>query len=182
MLTDEWFTPVFLLNRVHSFFDRDFIDPASCYEAQEVVKASRFYSKSDNGLLQKWSGRVWLNPPYSKPLINQFVTKLIMECQANRCKEALLLTNAATDTKWFSVAARNAKLSLLIQGRLHFWHPDKKSGKPRYGQSLFYFGSRPEEFIGFFADLGIVCQAVNVNYSHTWEQGELEINSLFGEK
>lgn len=34
------------------------------------------YNKNHDGLTKDWVGRVWLNPPYSRPLIERFVTRL----------------------------------------------------------------------------------------------------------
>lgn len=31
------------------------------------VPCERYFTMSDDGLTQPWSGRVWMNPPYSKP-------------------------------------------------------------------------------------------------------------------
>ena len=31
------------------------------------VPATRFFCEADDGLAQRWRGRVWMNPPYSKP-------------------------------------------------------------------------------------------------------------------
>jgi len=40
------------------------LDPAStAYWNLHTVRAARFYDRQDNGLVQPWSGRVWLNPP-----------------------------------------------------------------------------------------------------------------------
>lgn len=39
------------------------LDPASCAEANEEIKASTYYSEADDGFTRPWSGRVFLNPP-----------------------------------------------------------------------------------------------------------------------
>jgi hypothetical protein len=38
------------------------LDPASSEKANEVVKATRFYAVSDDGLKQEWEAREWINP------------------------------------------------------------------------------------------------------------------------
>jgi hypothetical protein len=35
----------------------------------------------DDGLSQPWSGKVWLNPPYSREKIGLFVDKIISHCR-----------------------------------------------------------------------------------------------------
>lgn len=35
------------------------------------------YNKEQDGLKQKWEGRVWLNPPYSRPTIEHFITRMV---------------------------------------------------------------------------------------------------------
>ena len=40
------------------------LDPASSEEANKIIKARRFFTKKDNGLLQDWGrGSIFLNPP-----------------------------------------------------------------------------------------------------------------------
>ena len=39
------------------------LDPASCTVANETVKATRIYTRADDGLTKPWFGKVWLNPP-----------------------------------------------------------------------------------------------------------------------
>jgi hypothetical protein len=39
------------------------LDPASDAEANRTIRAERFYSEADDGLLRPWRGRVFLNPP-----------------------------------------------------------------------------------------------------------------------
>lgn len=154
--TNEWYTPLFLLKLVQEFYQGEFLDPASCPEVEPYVKASKFYFKEEDGLKQSWSGRIWLNPPYSQPLVTQFTQKLISEYKKKNITEALLLVNSCTETKWFQDVAKNCDRRLDILGRLRFWNPVKTSNSPRYGQCLFYFGENCNQFENKFNDLGII--------------------------
>lgn len=63
--TPEHYSPpaiVELGRRVMGAID---LDPASCAVANETVQAQRFFAREDDGLVQRWLGRVWLNPPGS---------------------------------------------------------------------------------------------------------------------
>ena len=96
--TNDWFTPIHLLNKAQEFYGGDFLDPASSDLVAPYVKASRYYTKEDNGLLQDWKGKIWLNPPYSKFGITFFSEKLLDEYKAGNIDEALLLVNSCTET------------------------------------------------------------------------------------
>lgn len=64
--TDEWLTPPEIVRALGKFD----LDPAATCAAAHGNPASSLaaknYCKCDNGLAQKWAGRVWLNPPYGK--------------------------------------------------------------------------------------------------------------------
>lgn len=40
------------------------------------IPAKRYFTQADDGLLQPWEGRVWMNPPYSNstPWADKFIT------------------------------------------------------------------------------------------------------------
>jgi ParB family chromosome partitioning protein len=132
------------------------LDPASCAEAQKIVRATNFYTIEDDGLRQRWFGRVWLNPPYHRKLGPLFVAKLIEEFEAGRVSSAIMLTNNGTDTRWFYDAARIAGAVCFTQGRVGFYKPDGEVVNPTQGQSFLYFGKDVQRFGDVFKDIGLV--------------------------
>ena len=62
----ENYTPAVYIEAARRVLGEIDLDPASCFLAQETVKANRFFTKEENGLQQKWNGRVFLNPPYAR--------------------------------------------------------------------------------------------------------------------
>lgn len=64
--TVEWYTPPYLLELVREVFSPGIIDldPCSCPQAQELVKACHYFTQGSDGLGQGWYGRVYVNPPF----------------------------------------------------------------------------------------------------------------------
>jgi phage N-6-adenine-methyltransferase len=154
----EWYTPPEWIEPARAVLGGIDLDPASSEVAQRTVKAKRFFTIDDDGLRQEWHGpRIWLNPPYSRDLIPEFVSKLVTEHDAGRVEAAIMLTHNYTDTAWFQKAGSRASAICFPRGRMKFLDPDgNRSGTPTQGQALFYFGNNVESFIKHFAPLGLV--------------------------
>lgn len=153
---NEWGTPVAIIEAVRLVFDGQIdCDPATHAAAQERVRAISYYTAAEDGLGRQWCGRVFLNPPYERGLIERFVIKLLMEKAAERTTEAIVLVNAQTDTVWFQYLKPVASAECYPTGRVRFLNSDGKPGMPLVGQAIFYLGRRPEQFVAAFSRFGI---------------------------
>jgi len=157
---NEWYTPPEYIEAARLAMGEIDLDPASSDAAQKTVEAKNFYTVKDDGLSKSWKGRVWLNPPYSQPAIQQFVEKLISEFKQGHVSQAILLTHNYTDTEWFHIAARASSMICLTRGRIKFVGADGSLAAPTQGQAFFYYGSERRVFQDAFESFGVIVRRV----------------------
>lgn len=161
--SDEWGTPPEYVALVREVLGEIDLDPASNEHAQSVVLAQRYFVKGDDGLAQEWAGRVFLNPPYSQPLVAQFTGKLVAEFEADRVEAAICLVNNSTDTEWGQALLVRCTAVCFPNGRLAFLDPEGKPQKGgKWGQAFFYFGPDSNAFEVTFGDVGAVLRPTSV--------------------
>jgi hypothetical protein len=156
---NEWFTPARYIEAAREVMGSIDLDPASCAEAQTIVKAEAFLTKDDDALTREWGGpHVFLNPPFSRDLMAPFAYKLLAELKAGRTKQAILLTHNNTDTEWFHALATSLWLPTLCftHGRIAFYRGDEPPPGIANGQVFFYFGPKPAAFADTFAAFGLI--------------------------
>lgn len=157
---DEWYTPPEIIDAARSTLRGIELDPATNQEAQDWIQASRFFTIKDDALTKEWQARtVWMNPPYSGKKIGLFVERLCGAYLSGEIEEAIMLTNSATETKWFQLAAMCSQGLLLFSSRIKFI--PQKGGKrktPLQGQVLFLFGTDDtwQRFVSNFQSFGTI--------------------------
>jgi phage N-6-adenine-methyltransferase len=153
---NEWYTPAEYVEAARACLGGIDLDPATSPQAQDTIRAARFFTRDDDGLRHDWPGRIWLNPPYAQPDIARFVDKLLAEVDADRASQAILLTHNYTDTAWFHAAARRAAAICFTRGRIRFVNPAGEIAAPTQGQAFFYFGPAVPRFHENFSGFGFI--------------------------
>lgn len=115
--SDEWYTPREIVAALGEFD----LDP--CAPSRQFYTAKECYTKAEDGLKQPWFGRVWCNPPYSRPLIAPFIRKM-----AEHDNGIALIFNRMDIALWHEVIFPTATAMLILRGRLKFMRPDGTQG------------------------------------------------------
>lgn len=156
---NEWYTPQEYIVAARAVMGKIDLDPCSSEIANETVDAATYYDEDDDGLEQEWSGRVWMNPPYARPLVDKFSVRLIEQLAEGNVKQAITLTNNATDTQWMQALLASAQAVCFHERRVRFLDPQGNPGAPLQGQAFCYFGSKADKFVEVFCSFGVVLRA-----------------------
>ena len=89
LTSDDYYTPAWVFERMGLEFDIDVCAPPG---GIPWIPAKRYFTMDDDGLAQEWTGRVWMNPPYSAP--RQWIERF----RAHRNGVCLVQTSKST---WF---------------------------------------------------------------------------------
>jgi hypothetical protein len=151
----EHYTPQYILDAVIECMGAIDLDP--CSNSQEIpnVPAAKHYTAQDNGLMQPWVGRVFLNPPFGSG-VERWFSKLYLERSAGRTSEAIVLWKSATETStWKTLTAISCRVC-FPSARIRFVRPAGNESGPTFSPTLFYVGDGAERFESAFAGIGAV--------------------------
>lgn len=136
--TDEWYTPPEIIESLGPFD----LDP--CAPVKPLWQTAKvMYNKNNDGLKQVWNGRVWLNPPYSRPLIEKFVKRL-----AEHGNGIALLFNRCDSKMFQDIIFQKATAMKFLRNRIRFYRENGELGdSPRCGSILIAFGEDNAEIL-----------------------------------
>lgn len=132
--SDEWITPQWVIDALGDFD----LDPCSAV-GQPWPTADRSFTIEENGLMQTWTGRVWMNPPYDRFQISSWFDRLV----GHGCGTALVF--ARTETDWFQrFVFQESSALLFVRKRIRFCSVDGTPGR--------YTGGAPSVLIAYGHD------------------------------
>jgi hypothetical protein len=161
--TQEWYTPEIYIQVVREVLGSIELDPASCWAANEWIKADRYFTEEDDGLAQEWVAKtVFLNPPYGKAGARSsqdiWARKLEQEYLSGNVKEAILLTKCVPGYAWWERLFRKW-LVCFVEHRIEFVKLGEDGkivsvGKAKAGTNFWYLGRNTLKFRHVFEQLG----------------------------
>jgi site-specific DNA-methyltransferase (adenine-specific) len=108
--SDNYKTPDSFYSELDDEFEFDF-DPCPYFEGE--------ITPENDGLLKEWGKSNFINPPYSRVLKEEFVSKAVVE--SKKGKTCVMLLPVSTSTKLFhDVIKPNAKEIRFVKGRIKF--------------------------------------------------------------
>lgn len=123
--TVEWYTDPRIFEALGLRFDLDVCAPPG---GVPWVPADRFYTRTDDGLTQPWTGTVWCNPPYGLG-INLWLERLADH------GDGIALVHARSNTRWFREALARATAVCFIAGGVRF-ASDRSGTQPPGGSPM----------------------------------------------
>jgi hypothetical protein len=146
-ISAEWYTPQKIIEPTVRLLGQIDLDPCSNSRFHPNIPALKHYVQDDDGLNQTWYGRLYLNPPYGRGIIN-WIEKLVYHYDTGDLTQAVSLLPARTDTQWFSLLKPYVRC--FIRGRLRF----SQKGAAPFPSVVVYLGAHNIRFKECFEHLG----------------------------
>lgn len=158
-ISNDWLTPPEIVAALGVFSLDPCAHPHQFYRTAETMIAP-----PTDGLAEKWTGRVWLNPPYGSKL-RHWIKRLAEH------GDGIALVPARTEVEsWFWPYVWNAADAVLfLKGRIYFHRPDgTTNGNAGHGSVLAAYGA---ENVSMLCESKIAGRFFNLNLT---KQNRLE--------
>lgn len=152
----EWYTPKHILDCVIETLGAIDLDPCSNSHENPNVPALVHFTQEDDGLSLAWLGRVYMNPPYGREIVD-WIERLVSEYRRGNVTEAVALVPSRTDTEWFRQLREFQRC--FIWGRLRFSNGDNTAPFPSVA---VYLGNNVQQFVTAFQTVGDIYELVRV--------------------
>ena len=120
--SQQHLTPRWLLEPLGAFD----LDPCAA-DPRPWGCAPTNYTEADDGLSREWFGRVWLNPPFDRYVVGEWMRRFFDH------GSGIALLHARTETEWFRPVWGHAWAVLFLGQRVKFCRTDGTEQKANSG-------------------------------------------------
>ena len=168
----EWYTPPWLYERARLIMGGIDLDPATHQKAIKMGnKATRYFTKEDDGLKQDWGKglRIFCNPPFTlddkkTPGVLPFLNKLL----AADYSQAIFVTPEDSSVSHGQILWRVANVVFIPTPRVHFIRGGVIEKKPQKTTLVWGLGVDADRFLMAFRGYGRVMKVQE--FKETFEE------------
>jgi len=139
MANDELYTPKAIFDKLGLHFD---LDVASGLNENIAVPTSNRFTIEDDALVQDWYGRVWMNPPFSKP--SPWAHKWLEH------GNGVALLPLSGNSRWWRMLWQSEAGVVMVEPNTGFINTEGEEKKIMYGISLWAVGAENIEALKAF--------------------------------
>lgn len=172
--SQEWFTPPAIIDKVREVFRGgiDF-DPASCAEANEIVRAKVYLNKENDGLRSEWrsDGYAFVNPPgpvkgdsTTRGIVNRFWDKTQTEFMLHRDLHIIWMGFSLEQLATLQSSCMHSPLSYttcILRNRVKFVGAGTSPTHSNYITLLSRSETLNKRFVEVFSSLGVSVTAID---------------------
>ena len=163
-MSNEWYTPAKYIEAARQVMGSIDLDPASCELANQTVRAARYYTEQENGLMLPWYGNVFCNPPYGRTYKGTgtaaFVARLIREYEKGNVRQAIIFTMVGMYASWFFRLLDYPHC--FLEEKPLFCLPDGTITVHGFAACCTYLGANEQGFVEKFSQFGRIAKAIDV--------------------
>lgn len=176
--SSDWISPVDFIEAARNTMGSIDLDPASDEEANQVVKAGKFFTKEDDGLKQTYFGNIWENPPgspekYKPSLVMPFWNKLIEE-RPNYDQAIFLGFNAEFLRHSLGKKSKASAFEFVLcypYKRIKFTpRGERKAKSPTHMSVVVYIPSKVNNTLKFYENFKSIGKVVQIDKSWAYNQ------------
>lgn len=130
MANDELYTPKAIFDKLGLHFD---LDVASGPNENITVPTKARFTIEDDALVQEWHGRVWMNPPFSKP--SPWAHKWLEH------GNGVALLPLSGNSRWWRMLWQSEAAVVMVEPNTGFINTEGEEKKIMYGISLWAIGA-----------------------------------------
>ena len=143
----EWYTPPDLFAELAARYGPFDLDPCADPRSPIWPLVPNHWTAEDDGLVQPWFGRVWMNPPYGEDC-PPWLERAGREVALGNVELVCALVKAATGPAWWWNAIEAGAKPEFLRGRVQFFRPDGSHGPAPFDSAVLLFRAAPAAQFG----------------------------------
>lgn len=146
----EWYTPQDIVERARAALGGTIcLDPASCEEANKVVKADKFWTKEDDGLSKDWRGHetIFVNPPGGRGSAPLWWDRAVGAYQHGASVVFVMFNIQQLQTIQSSKTSEFFVGLCIPRKRIQYTSPTGKTSRPPHASAIAYLGPKSGRYL-----------------------------------